>query len=41
GKDFPESEAYYKRALSIPLYNGIMKKDAYRVVETLKALLEA
>ena len=37
--DFPEAEAFYNRALSIPLYPGLSIKEQDRVIETLKQLL--
>lgn len=38
--DFPESEAYARSAISLPLYPGLNKEEQERVVETLADLLE-
>ncbi len=37
---FPETEAYYAQALSLPLYYDLCPEDVERVVKTLKKLLE-
>lgn len=39
--DFPAAEAYYDRAISIPLYAGLTEADQDRVVEVLRAALQA
>lgn len=39
--DFPIAEAYYRRAISIPLYPGMSDEDQDRVVAALKAQLAA
>ncbi|EMF80391.1 UDP-4-keto-6-deoxy-N-acetylglucosamine 4-aminotransferase [Leptospira weilii serovar Topaz str. LT2116] len=33
--DFPESEAYYKEAISIPIFPGLKKEEQFEVVECL------
>ena len=33
--DFPNSEAYYKRALTLPLYPNLSNAEQARVVEVL------
>ena len=38
--DFPEAEAYYERALSIPLFPSLTKEMQDEVVEKLKRVLE-
>jgi dTDP-4-amino-4,6-dideoxygalactose transaminase len=38
--DFPESETYYERALSIPLFPSLTKEMQDEVVEKLKRVLE-
>jgi UDP-4-amino-4,6-dideoxy-L-N-acetyl-beta-L-altrosamine transaminase len=38
---FPEMEAYYSQALSLPLYTSMTHDDVYRVVNTLKDILVA
>lgn len=38
-KDFPESEAYYQRALSLPLYPDLAEKDQDKVVKALTECL--
>lgn len=37
--DFPAAEAYYKRAISIPLYYGLSEADQDRVVASLRRAL--
>lgn len=37
--DFPVAEAYYRRAISIPLYSGLTDEEQDRVVLALKAAL--
>ncbi len=37
--DFPVAEAYYARALSLPLFPGLSEAQQDRVVETLRAAL--
>ena len=37
--DFPVAEAYYKRAISIPLYSGLTDADQYRVVDSFRKAL--
>jgi dTDP-4-amino-4,6-dideoxygalactose transaminase len=37
--DFPVSEAYYERALSIPLWAAMTEAQQDYVVDTLKSLL--
>lgn len=37
--DFPAAEAYYKRAISIPLYYGLSEADQDRVVACLRHAL--
>jgi len=37
--DFPNAEAYYSRAISIPLYHGLSFEDQDRVIETLESVL--
>ena len=37
--DFPEAEAYYDRALSLPLYADLSEQDQNFVIETLRELL--
>ena len=39
--DFPQSETYYREAISLPLYPGLSEADQDRVVATLKAALAA
>lgn len=39
--DFPAAEAYYDHAISIPLYAGLTEADQDRVVEVLRAALQA
>ena len=34
-KDFPESEAYYAEAMSLPIYPGFSQEELNQVVETL------
>lgn len=36
---FPQMEAYYSQALSLPLYHDLREEDVERVVSTLKAIL--
>jgi perosamine synthetase len=38
-KDFPEAEAYYAEALSIPLYSDLKPTQAMKVVHTLRSVL--
>ena len=37
--NFPESEAYYSEAISIPLYSSMTKKDQNIVIKAIKELL--
>ncbi len=37
--DFPQAESYYKRAISIPLYQGLSFEQQDKVVSTLKKVL--
>ena len=37
--DFPLSEAYYREAISLPLYPGLTEADQDRVVQTLRHIL--
>lgn len=37
--DFPHAEAYYREAISLPLYPGLSDEDQDRVVATLRAAL--
>ncbi|MEI6713234.1 MAG: UDP-4-amino-4,6-dideoxy-N-acetyl-beta-L-altrosamine transaminase [Verrucomicrobiota bacterium] len=39
--DFPQSETYYSRALSLPMYYDLTDADQDRVVAALKEILEA
>lgn len=39
GKDFPQSEAYYQCALSLPLYPDLAEKDQDKVVQALTECL--
>jgi dTDP-4-amino-4,6-dideoxygalactose transaminase len=39
GGDFPFAEAYYQRAISIPLYSGLTDPEQDQVVTALKAAL--
>lgn len=39
--DFPESEAYYEEAISLPMYAGLTDVEQVRVVEALKGSLSA
>ena len=39
--DFPNCEKYYSRAISIPLYSGLLNKDQDKIVKTLKDALNA
>jgi len=39
--DFPQSEAYYEQAVSLPLYPDLREADQDRVVATLRAALAA
>lgn len=34
--DFPVSEAYYERALSIPIYYGLTEMEQFKVIHMLK-----
>lgn len=36
--DFPESELYYSRAISLPMYAGLSNDDQERVIELLKKI---
>ncbi len=36
-ESYPHTEAFYKKALSLPLHTQMTKKDVERVVKTLKA----
>jgi dTDP-4-amino-4,6-dideoxygalactose transaminase len=36
--DYPHAEAYYEKALSIPLYPGLKDEDIERVVSAIKEL---
>ncbi len=38
--DFPQSEQYYSRALSLPMYPGLTESDIFRVVEQLEQILK-
>lgn len=38
--DFPVSEDYYSRAISIPLYPGMTEDDQNKVIESLRRILE-
>lgn len=38
---FPETEAYYAQALSLPLYYDLRSQDVERVVDTLKNILKS
>ena len=37
--DFPNAEAYYSRAISIPLYHGLTFEDQDRVIKTMESVL--
>jgi dTDP-4-amino-4,6-dideoxygalactose transaminase len=37
--DFPESEKYYREAISLPMYPDLSEADQDRVVEVLTSLL--
>ena len=39
-KNFPESEAYYDEAITIPIHPGMSPKNTSRVVEQLKSILQ-
>jgi UDP-4-amino-4,6-dideoxy-N-acetyl-beta-L-altrosamine transaminase len=39
--DFPEAEAYYSRALSLPMYHDLSDTDQDRVIQALTEILEA
>lgn len=39
--DLPGASAYYRRALSLPLFPGMMEGDVAQVVETLASIVEA
>lgn len=39
--DFPNSEKYYSRTLSIPLHPGLTEKDQHKIVSALKDALSA
>ena len=36
---FPQAEAYYKEAISIPMYPGLTKEEQNYVIESLKLAL--
>ena len=38
--DFPNSEAYYEDAISLPIYQGLTKRDQNVVVRSLREVLE-
>ena len=38
--DFPIAEAYYRRALSLPLYPAMSDSQVQRVIEGVRAVLE-
>jgi dTDP-4-amino-4,6-dideoxygalactose transaminase len=38
--DFPNSEAYYEQAISLPLYAGLSESDQDYVIEKLKEYLQ-
>ena len=40
-KDFPVSQAYYKAALSLPLYYSLTDKEFDYVIDTMEQLLQA
>ena len=37
--DFPQSEQYYREAISIPLYAGLTQEDQNRVIESLRGVI--
>lgn len=37
--DFPEAEAYYREAITLPLYAGLSEADQDRVITTLREIL--
>ena len=37
--DFPNAEAYYSKALSLPMYPELTQNDCRRVIETLSKIL--
>jgi UDP-4-amino-4,6-dideoxy-N-acetyl-beta-L-altrosamine transaminase len=37
--DFPEAERYYREAISLPLYYGLIQEDKGRVIATLREIL--
>jgi dTDP-4-amino-4,6-dideoxygalactose transaminase len=37
--DFPESEQYYREAISIPLYYGLTEEEQAKVIQCLKQAL--
>jgi len=37
---FPETERYYEEAFSLPLFPTLTSEDVYRVVDTLKNILD-
>ena len=37
--DFPNSEIYYKKSMSLPLYPGLKRKNQIRVINILTDLL--
>lgn len=39
-ESFPETENYYKQAISLPIYPNLSKEDAKFVVETVKEILK-
>ncbi len=36
----PRAEAYYKKALTLPLFPGMSQEDVHRVIQTVRAVLE-
>ena len=36
--DFPQSEAYYRRAISLPIYPTLASKEQHFVIESVKSL---
>ncbi|GGB61056.1 UDP-4-amino-4,6-dideoxy-N-acetyl-beta-L-altrosamine transaminase [Roseibium aquae] len=38
--DFPEAEAYYREAISLPLFAGLSEQDQDSVIEALRMVLE-
>lgn len=37
--DFPNSEAYYKKCISLPLYPGLKNSDLHEIVKRIKAII--